>query len=84
MTHKESNSFIERRLRMSYRAKQEYFKQIYNRYRKALRREKSLILDEFCIVCGYNRKYAITKLNGPSPFLKKHPKKSGRDRKSVV
>mgnify|MGYP006295388355 CR=1 FL=1 len=63
---------------MSYRAKQEYFKQIYNRYRKALRREKSLILDEFCIVCGYNRKYAITKLNGPSPFLKKHPKKSGR------
>ena len=27
----------------------------------------ALILDEFCQVCGYNRKYAIRLLNGPAP-----------------
>ena len=31
---------------------------------------KTQILEEFCHVCGYNRKYAITKLNGPAPQFK--------------
>jgi hypothetical protein len=32
------------------------------RYRRALRREKKIILDEFTALTGYNRKYAITVL----------------------
>lgn len=45
----------------------EYFKAIYRRYREAPAKDKSKILDEFCKVCGYNRKYAITKLSGSAP-----------------
>lgn len=36
---------------------------IYRRYHAAELPEKGKILDEFCKVCGYNRKYAIAKLN---------------------
>jgi hypothetical protein len=42
--------------------KQIYFQAIKARYQKATRSEKAQILNEFCAVCGYNRKYAITKL----------------------
>ncbi len=52
---------------MSSRAKREYFERIYFRYRKAGQAEKIQILNEFCRVCGYHRKYAIRKLNGPPP-----------------
>lgn len=52
---------------MSRRARREYFERIYWRYRKAGKREKGRILDEFCRVCSYNRKYAIRKLQGPPP-----------------
>jgi len=50
---------------MRMRSKSEYLEAIYQRYRKAAQKEKSSILDEFCKVCRYNRKYAIAKLNGP-------------------
>ena len=33
------------------------------RYRKASRAERSRLLDEFCQLTGYRRKYAITLLN---------------------
>lgn len=39
-------------------------KQIKPRYKKATKADKQRILDEFCAVCGYNRKYAIRVLNG--------------------
>ena len=39
--------------------KSEYLEKIRPRYRRAGKRYKSRILDEFCAVCGYNRKYAI-------------------------
>lgn len=52
---------------MGRHSKWEYFKAIYGRYRKACQRIKSQILDEFCCICGYNRKYAIRKLNGALP-----------------
>jgi hypothetical protein len=52
---------------MGRKSKWEYFKAIYHRYRQATLAECSKILDEFCQVCGYNRKYAIRKLNGPEP-----------------
>lgn len=52
---------------MSRRAKWEYFKSLYGRYRKASKAAKQRMLDEFCRVCDYHRKYAIRKLNGPAP-----------------
>lgn len=40
-------------------SRREYLTAIQGRYRKASRRVKAAILDEFCAVCRYNRKYAI-------------------------
>lgn len=51
---------------MGKKSRIEYFKMIFTRYRQASIEEKSRILDEFCKVCGYARKYAIAKLNGPA------------------
>jgi hypothetical protein len=51
---------------MGKKSRTEYFRAIYKRYRKAGLAEKGRILDEFCKVCRYNRKYAIAKLNGPA------------------
>jgi hypothetical protein len=52
-----------------------YFKEIYERYQKATRCVKEKILDEYCKVCGYNRKYAIHKLNGTPPEDKSYAQK---------
>ncbi len=49
---------------MSHQLKQEYLKAIRERYQNSNRGKKSTILDEFCQVCGYARKYAIAILNG--------------------
>jgi hypothetical protein len=49
---------------MSIEAKREYLTSIRKRYRNSRRAEKSLILNEFCAVCRYSRKYAIRVLNG--------------------
>ena len=43
--------------------RQAYLQAIRSRYRRANKRTKAIILDEFCAVCGYNRKYAIRLLN---------------------
>ncbi len=48
---------------MGSKSKRDYLKAIRERYRKASREEKSVILNEFCQMCGYNRKYAIRILN---------------------
>jgi hypothetical protein len=55
---------------MSRRAKSEYFKVLYWRYRRASKSEKHKMLDEFCRNCHYHRKYAIRKLKGPPPTAK--------------
>lgn len=52
---------------MSKKSIREYFKTIYGRYHKASKAIKHLILNEFCANTGYNRKYAIRKLNIPPP-----------------
>lgn len=52
---------------MSGQSKWEYFRAIYDRYQQAPRALKATMLDEFCRVCGYHRKYAIRKLAGPPP-----------------
>jgi hypothetical protein len=44
---------------MGKQAKRAYLEAIRGRYRKAKQADKTKILDEFCAVCGYNRKYAI-------------------------
>lgn len=52
---------------MSRQSKWEYLRKIHHRYSKASSRSKESILDEFCLNCGYHRKYAIRLLNGPAP-----------------
>ena len=44
---------------MVLRSKQDYLATIRTRYRQAGKKAKTLILDEFCATCSYNRKYAI-------------------------
>lgn len=44
---------------MSNQARREYLIAIIDRYQRAGKAEKTKILDEFCKVCGYGRKYAI-------------------------
>ena len=47
---------------MNRQEKQAYYEAIRRRYKHSNRQEKGRILDEFCTVCGYQRKYAIRKL----------------------
>lgn len=63
---------------MSKRAKQEYLQQIRERYKTAQKQEKKTILDEFCEVCGYNRKYAIRILNKPPTIKSNAVNRRGR------
>ena len=51
--------------------RQAYLKAIRTRYRRANKKVKVTILDEFCSVCGYNRKYAIRLLNQRAKVRKK-------------
>ncbi len=48
---------------MGKQEKRAYLDAIKKRYRQASRNGKGTILDEFCAVCGYQRKYAIRLLN---------------------
>lgn len=48
---------------MSIFSKKEYLHEIRIRYLQADKKQKKEILNEFCINCGYNRKYAIRILN---------------------
>jgi hypothetical protein len=50
---------------MSFRAKRELLVQVAPRYRAARHGQRSVILDEFVAVTGYDRKYAIRLLLGP-------------------
>lgn len=49
---------------MGIEAVREYLVEIRERYRNSSRSEKKKILDEFCAVCGYSRKYVIRLLGG--------------------
>src|ERR1035441_4748248 len=64
---------------MGQKAKWEYFRAIYERYRQAHRKRKHAILNEFCVNTGYHRKYAIRLLNGPPPGQAAHG--AGRPRR---
>ena len=55
---------------MARQSKREYLRSIYQRYQRAGRAQKTAMLEEFCKVCGYNRKYAIWLLSRPLPTVK--------------
>ena len=63
---------------MSPGARMEYLKAVHLRYKKANRKEKTNILNEFCKNCGYHRKHAIRTLNTFKRFTKPKPKKRGK------
>lgn len=59
---------------MSHQLKREYLSAIRERYQNSRKSKKSLILDEFCHVCGYARQYAIAILNGHIEPLERLPR----------
>ena len=63
---------------MSGKTRWDYLKAIYLRYQKVSKPFRGRILDEFCQVCDYNRKYAIRLLNGPAPQKPKPIVRKGR------
>jgi hypothetical protein len=65
---------------MSNKAKKEYLLEIRKRYFSSTKAEKQSILNEFCKVCDYNRKYAIRLLNCNQRSHKK-TRRSGRPKK---
>lgn len=59
---------------MPIEARRAYLKAIRERYKNSTRREKRLILNEFCATCRYSRKHAIRILNGKvEPRQKRRP-----------
>jgi hypothetical protein len=63
---------------MPTKIKKAYLKAILERYKKSTKKKKSLILNEFCQVCGYERKYAIRILNGKVEPRSKKPGPASR------
>ena len=60
-------------LSMSLSSKKEYLVRIYGRYQRAGRKHKGKILDEFCAVCGYHRKFALRLLHRPLHSRRRKP-----------
>lgn len=58
---------------MTIEIKRAYLDEIRWRYQKGTKSEKSKILDEFCLVCKYDRKHAIKILNGDIQVRTKRP-----------
>ncbi len=50
-----------------------YLKAVKDRYRQTDKKSKTIILNEFCQVCGYNRKYAIRLLNQKRKRIRRRP-----------
>ena len=56
--------------------RREYLRAIHARYQRSKAEAKGKILDEFCSVCGYHRKYAIRLLSRPRPEARPGPRRS--------
>jgi hypothetical protein len=70
---------------MGHREKRTYLEAIRGRYKKASRKGKAKILDEFCAVCKYNRKYAIRLLDQRKFKRRKKPgRKSWYDKPELL
>ena len=60
-------------------SKKEYMETIYLRYKRATKRiEKSALITELCITCGWHRKHAIRALKNFKRFTKPNSKKRGK------
>lgn len=67
---------------MSKISKSEYLYEILKKYKKACKVENKRLLDEFCTVCSYLRKYAIKFLNrSPLHEINKQRKRADRKKK---
>lgn len=66
---------------MSKTSRNEYYLSIKERYKSSNKAKKETILNEFCKICGYNRKYAIRLLNNKDAESQKKHKKPGRPKK---
>lgn len=69
---------------MSLQSKREYLGQIRLRYRRAGRLNKGRILDEYCLVCGYERKYAIKRLAADPQGVRRKPGRKARYNKELL
>src|SRR5208282_3752020 len=69
---------------MSLQSKREYLGQIRSRYQRAGRVHKSKILDEYCEVCGYDRKYAIKRLAADPHRVGRKPGRKARYDKELL
>jgi hypothetical protein len=76
--HVTERTCIERDCIMSSKSKREYLEAIYQRYKRGTRKDKAIILDEFCTTCGYHRKHAIRLLKKFTRYIKQPKKKRGR------
>lgn len=63
---------------MSTELKREYLRNIRQRYHRGTKKQRTLILDEFCKVCGITRKHAIRLLN---ENMSDAPRRPGPERK---
>ena len=61
---------------MTRMGRREYLRAIHARYQRSKAEAKGKILDEFCSVCGYHRKYAIRLLSRPRPEARPGPRRS--------
>jgi hypothetical protein len=61
---------------MVLRSRREYLDAIRLRYHRSSKKDKTVILDEFCTICSYNRKYAIRLLK-KKPLVSSPRKKPG-------
>lgn len=61
---------------MSPASKREYAEAIFLRYKRASRKVKTVILNEFCTICGYHRKHAIR-------LLRKFKRKTKKEREKA-
>jgi len=60
---------------MVLRSRRDYLEAVRLRYHRSSKKDKTVILDEFCANCGYNRKYAIRllKKKKTTPSSRKRP-----------
>ena len=69
---------LKRGCRMSPRSKREYLEVVFLRYKRANKKQKMVILDEFCFNCNYHRKHAILVLRKFKRFTAPKPRKRGK------
>lgn len=58
-------------MRLDLRTRKKITAEVSRRYRKAPKKERGRILDEFCALTNYNRSYAALLLRGPGPGKRK-------------